>query len=180
MPSFDLLIALGKTLKKTEVQKLAQVVAADPLLVRRLFDLTFHKQPEVAFRAAWILEHVAEGHSEQFAPLKADFLKAFPGQDHQSCRRHYLNILLHLRNKGALPPELEIDPLIEVAFQWLIDEKVPVAVQVQCISLLLAFVDREPWIAEELSAQTEFLMKNGSAGMVSRGRKVLKSLAKKA
>jgi hypothetical protein len=69
-----------------------------------------------------------------------------------------------------------MEPVIEQCFDWMIDPKVLIAVKVHVAETLFNMHNRYPWIAEELTSQLQFLMKNGSAAIQARGKKLLKSL----
>jgi len=55
---------------------------------------------------------------------------------------------------------------------------VAVAVKVFCCEILFNLRNRYDWLTDELARKTEFLMKDGSAAMQSRGKKILKQLQK--
>jgi len=63
--------------------------------------------------------------------------------------------------------------LVETIFGWLIDPETPVAVQVNCMDILFNMRNEFDWLGEELRNQIRFLMRDGSAAMQSRGRKLL-------
>jgi len=67
-------------------------------------------------------------------------------------------------------------PVIEQCFDWMIDPKMLIAVKVHAAEALFNLRNRYPWIAEELANQLQFLMKNGSAAIQARGRKLLAKL----
>jgi len=68
------------------------------------------------------------------------------------------------------------EQIIEITFDWLIDSQTPVAVKVNCMDILLHFGKEQPWIPDELSSQVQFLLKDGSAAVQSRGKRILKKL----
>ena len=61
-------------------------------------------------------------------------------------------------------------------FEWLINLATPVAVRVNCLDILLNLRNEFPWIKEELQAQIEFYLRDGSPAMQSRGRKILRQV----
>ena len=61
-------------------------------------------------------------------------------------------------------------------FEWLINPHTPVAVRVNCMDVLYYMSPQFPWIKEELLAQIEFYLKDGSAALQSRGKGLLKKL----
>jgi len=69
--------------------------------------------------------------------------------------------------------QLDLEPIVEQCFDWMIDPKVKIAVKVFASEALFNLRSRYPWIQEELANQLKFLMRNGTAAIQSRGRKLL-------
>ncbi|MFC3199389.1 hypothetical protein ACFOET_17340 [Parapedobacter deserti] len=140
--------------------------------------------PSVAFRAARVLEHIATHHPTRFIPILSRFIERLPKQRNLSCQRHFTKILMLISSTKA--PSIYKDAyagvdselVIETVFSWLIDPRTPVAVQVNCMDVLLNICSETTWIAEELQRQIEFLMRDGSAAVQSRGKKALAKLHK--
>lgn len=175
--TLDLEKTLSVPIWKKQVVQLAGELAAQPGQIKGLIGLTFHGQQKIAFRASWILESVYERYPELFEPFIADFVAGFAAQHNLSCKRHYTRIVMDmLHRKQPQLAQIDFEPLVEAAFEWLIDPGTPVAVQVNCLDILYAMQTRYPWIADELKEQTIFLLKNGTPAMQSRGKKILKKL----
>lgn len=183
----ELIQALSSTLKKNQVQELVFLAANGELPVHDLLDSCFLREKSpVAFRAAWVLEHVEVSAPSLFLPYFPEFIRRLPEQKNQSCQRHFTKILLHFTRpqashtyKQALAAIPDWEPLVEVVFEWLINSQTPVAVKVNCLEVLLYLSIEFPWIKEELQAQTEFYLRDGSPAMQSRGRKILKAVQAK-
>src|SRR5690606_36434707 len=91
--------ALSQTLTKKDVQELAALAPTGKISVQELFLVCFYKdKPAVAFRAAWVLEHVETGYPELFLPIVPEFISSLPQQQNPSCRRHFTKILLRFVN----------------------------------------------------------------------------------
>jgi acetylornithine/succinyldiaminopimelate/putrescine aminotransferase len=71
---------------------------------------------------------------------------------------------------------LDLEPIVEQLFEWMIDPKVKIAVKVFAGWALLNLRHCYPWIADELPAQLEFLMRDGTAAIQTAGRKMLEEL----
>lgn len=183
MDKADLLNELNQTLPKKKVEKLAALGANQQYEVADLLELTFYPRHEIAFRAAWVLEYILEKYPERFLPLLPDFLKLYPEQKNPSCQRHFTKILACLFKTGRLNQadeiDIDFDLLIDTTFGWLIEAQTPIAVKVHCLEVLFVLKEKSPWIAEELKSQVEFLMRDGSAGIQSRGRAILKKMESK-
>lgn len=131
------------------------------------------------------MEQVDERHPEQFALLFPGFIAHFAAQVNVSCQRHYSKVLMHYL--GAKPGAVRLEAygkcsadqkeqLAEILFAWLVAPHTPVAVRVNVMDCLCFMVADFPWIREELKLQIAFFLRNGSAAMQSRGRKLLKKL----
>ncbi|WP_262246619.1 hypothetical protein [Parapedobacter soli] len=148
-----------------------------------LLDLCYEvDHPRLAFRAAWLLEYIAVQHPDRFSTVAGNFLVRLPTQKNPSCQRHFTNILRRLTHPKAPIPYKNVihladrEMLVETVFNWLIDPLTPVAVLANCMDVLLSFSEEFEWIREELKQQIEFLLRNGSPAIQSRGKKVLEKL----
>lgn len=184
MENQSLQAALSQPLTKKDVQELAELAGTGKLQVQELLPLCSHKDtPAVAFRAAWVLESIASTFPDLFVPILPEFTKHLPQQQNHSCQRHFTNILLRCLkpkadalHKAAWLTITNREQVAETVFEWLIHPKVPVAVQVNCLEALLYLSEEFAWIKDELREQTAFYLKDGSAAMQSRGRRILKQL----
>jgi hypothetical protein len=90
---------------------------------------------------------------------------------------------MHLTSPKVVQPiqsvlqNINLEPVVEQCFEWMIDPKVLIAVKVFSAEALFNMRYRYPWIAEELVNQLQFLMRNGSPAIQSRGKKLLKALS---
>jgi hypothetical protein len=74
--------------------------------------------------------------------------------------------------------QFDMEPVVKQCFDWMIDPKVKIAVKCFSSEVLFNLRKRYPWINEELENQVKFLMRNGSPGIQSRGKKILAGLNK--
>lgn len=169
---------LSKTLSKADAVKIALDKACMPA---DLISLSLYPQNEIAFRASWVLEQVLYYRWDDLVPFLPDFISGYLIQKNRSCQRHYTKIMMYLTDSGSeigirhLLNEYQ-EQIIEITFDWLIDPQTPVAVKVNCMDILLQFGKKQAWITEELSSQVQFLLKDGSAAVQSRGKRILKKL----
>ncbi|WP_342328683.1 hypothetical protein [Pedobacter sp. FW305-3-2-15-E-R2A2] len=152
-------------------------------MVEDLIDLTFHPKKEVGFRAAWTLEYILMNHHCAGDHLE-DLLNRFPEQKNPSCMRHYGKILAYLTGKkstglkeGQLD-KIDFAPIIDILFDWLIDEKVLVATKVHAMQALANLAPRYPWIKDELLETIAHLEDLESIAFFGRAKQVKKQLKK--
>lgn len=182
MTQTELIAQLSATIGKTKVDKLSKLLKQHNFALRDLIDLTFHDDKTIAFRAVWLLENVFLVNPEIYLPEIDHLLARFKTVTYPSCQRHYAKIMMHLTSPKAHPfiqaklATTNLDPVVEQCFDWLIDPKILIAVKVFAAQTLFNLRFRYPWITEELKNQLEFLMRNGSAAIQSRGKKLLAAL----
>jgi len=169
---------LSKSLSKADAVKIALDKSCMP---GDLISLSLYPHNEIAFRASWVLEQFLYCRWEDLISLIPEFITGYLIQKNPSCQRHFTKIMMYLTEAGS---QKEIKPLlneyqeqiIEITFDWLIDPQTPVAVQVNCMDILLHFGKEQAWINEELRSQVQFMLKDGSAAVQSRGKLILKKL----
>lgn len=182
MDQAELVKQITANIGKVKVLHLTKILNEQKFDLRDLIAITFHPDKDVAFRATWLLENVFLQKPEAYLP-QLDYLLAginkvkYPGP-----QRHYAKIVMHITDPGA--PQLikdkvatlDFEPVVEKLFDWMIDPKVKIAVKVFAAEALFNLRHRYNWIADELKDQLQFLMRNGSAAIQSRGKKLLKEL----
>ncbi|SEK79147.1 hypothetical protein [Parapedobacter koreensis] len=176
---------LSAAAAKVKTPALVALAEDATLPIALLHDICYdQKHGTVAFRAAWVLEHIATHYPDRFMPIFDAFLSRLPEQRNVSCQRHFTKIVMCITHPKAPKPyqnafaTIDHEQLVEILFSWLIAPRAPVAVQVNCIAALFNMCDEIKWLAAELKQQTAFLLKDGSAAMQSRGKKIMAKLAR--
>lgn len=167
---------------KTKVVKLTAIIEKQRFSIKDLIDITFHPDKNISFRAAWILENLFLQKPESYIKNLEYLISRIKDVDNPSCKRHYAKILMHItapKSPASIRQKLiviDLEPVVEQLFDWLIDPKILIAVKVFAAEALFNMRNRYDWIAEELANQVRFLMKDGTAAIQSRGRKLLGKL----
>ncbi len=152
------------------------------LLVRYIADYPEHidvimtkalddSQPE-NWRAAWMIDKINEKNPAvvlPYLPAMTDFLLA---TKNDSKRRHLLKLIgLHDI------PEERMGVLLNYCLDVFTDAAIPIAVRVHAMQILYNIAQKEPDFASELIDLIEHEIDyHGSAGIKSRGQKLLKKL----
>lgn len=166
------------------VGNITAIIESHKLDVADLLDISFNRKKEVAFRAAWILEHLMTKQPVQFGGHVPAFLALLPRQSNPSAMRHYAKIVALMTDRKADPVykalmgQLDFDPVIEVLFTWLVDPETLVATKVHCMQALANLVPRYGWIMEELQETIEHLTGIESYAFFARAKMVKKQLKK--
>jgi len=179
----DLIKQISGTIGKAKVLTLSRILKEESFALRDLIDLTFNADRDIAFRSAWILENIFLTDPLRYEADLEYLISRFKEIKHESCKRHYAKIIMHITAKKAPAPikqklrQLDLEPVVEQCFDWMIDPKILVAVKVFASEALFNLRDRYPWIKEELEEQIKFLMKNGTMAIQTRGKKLLAGLS---
>lgn len=175
----ELIKQITNSLGKPKVLELGRILCEQQFALRDLIDITFYPNKTIAFRASWILENILLDDPLRYESNLNYLISRFKDLKYPGPQRHYAKILMHLTDPGMLPAiktkllVLDLEPAVEQCFDWMIDPKVKIAVKVFASEALFNLRHRYPWITEELENQIKFLMRNGSAAIQSRGKKLL-------
>lgn len=178
MTKKELLKIFKKPIGKKDVLSLVHQCSEFPDFTKHLIELSFHSEQETAFRSSWVLEYCMMLCPNALTDHLDYFIETYPKQNNLSCKRHFTKLMMSLSEpcNHTLLHQCDLDPVIEATFEWLINPGTPVAVQVNCLDILFNLRSYGDWIEGELKAQIEFLLKDGTAAMQSRGKRVLKQL----
>ncbi|MES2810115.1 MAG: hypothetical protein V4619_15895 [Bacteroidota bacterium] len=182
MDQAQLIKQIETNIGKIYVLNIARQLHQENFNLRHLIAITLHPQPDIAFRATWILENVVLNHPETYLHELDYLLQQMPLVKAPGSKRHYAKIVMHLTESSAPQitkdkiKEIDFEPVIEQLFDWLIDPKIKIAVKAFAAEALFNLRQRYDWIAEELANQLHFLMRNGTAAIQARGKKLLKDL----
>ncbi|TCC89308.1 hypothetical protein EZ428_16570 [Pedobacter frigiditerrae] len=182
MEKTKIIVELSKTLNKKEIGRFSSSSSNILFEVKDLIEISFHKNEQIAFRAAWILENVYIKNLERFMPQSTYFLSVFSSQNNLSCRRHYGKILALMTDRKAplvikeLIRKYDTEKLVEIVFSWLIDEKITVAIKSHCLNILANLNSKHSWIKDELIQTMDYLVDKESVGFYSKVKQIRKQL----
>src|ERR1700743_3250845 len=178
----ELIKEISTTMVKVKVVKLTAILQKQQFALPDLIDITFHPDKNIAFRAAWILENLFLQKPEHYLEHMDYLLSRMKDVKNPSCKRHYAKIVMHITSpKAPLSIQqklasIDLEPVVEQFFDWMIDPKVLIAVKVFAAEALFNMRNRFSWLADELANQMQFLMCDGTAAIQSRGLKLLSQL----
>lgn len=178
MTDANILARITAAISKKEAVQLAGLYADK---AGDLTGISLSGPPEVGFRAAWILELIYEGFPEKLDQDIPAILDAYHRQQNPGAMRHFTKIMMaatDTTDKVGKLSESDIEHLVSTTFDWMINPSTSVAVQVNCMDILFNLRSRADWIQDELEEQINFLLKDGSPALQSRGKRVLKKISK--
>jgi len=178
----ELIKRISSSISKLKVVKLSAILKQEQFALRDLIDITFDEDHGVAFRAAWLLENLFLQKPEMYADDLPYLISRINDVKDPSCKRHYAKIMMHI-TAPKVPVSIQekltktdLEPVVEHLFDWLIDPKILIAVKVFAAEALFNMRERYPWIKGELAEQLRFLMRDGTAAIQTRGKKLLSKL----
>lgn len=169
----DLQKEILKEHSKTQAHKLADYVGNSQTRFKALVEVYLSGSYRVTQRAAWPMSICAERNPHLILPsLKKllDFLSK-PGI-HDSVKRNTIRLLQFIDI-----PKRNYGQVAGLCFEYLQSKNEPIAVKVFSMTVLSKIMKDEPDLKNELKMIIEDQMPYGSAGFVSRGKKVLKDIA---
>ena len=182
MDQAELIKQISSNIGKVKVLGLSKILHARQFNLRELIAVTFHPDKEVAFRSTWLLENIFLDNPDAYLPDLEYLLSGIANVKHPGPQRHYTKIVMHITEASAPQiikdkvAQLDIEPVVEQLFEWIIDPKVKIAVKAFAAEALFNMKDRYPWVKDELAQQLQFLMRNGTAAIQSKGKKLLHQL----
>lgn len=159
---------------RRQALKISGWIGNDKKRFSRLVDLFLHDEYPVVQRAAYPLSMVADKYpklAEENLPVFVNRL--FDKDTHVAVRRNVIRILQFVQ----IPKKLHAK-VINFCFKNISDPKETVAVRCFSMTVLANLVKQYPELKNEVMLLIEQAMKNPTAGMKSRAKKVLKQLEK--
>lgn len=167
---------------ESEIRTLIQSWENMALMVRYIADYPEHldiimnkalddSQPE-NWRAAWMVDKIHEKHPELVLPYLSAINSFVLTTKNSGKKRHFLKLI------SQYPlPEVNIALLLDFCINTFTNASEDVAVRVHAMQILYNIAEKEPDFSGELIELIEHEMEyHGSAGITSRGRKLLNRL----
>jgi len=142
---------------KTEIENHFQY-----LVVIRKENLT-----RLEFRAAYVLDFIYFSDNKIFNGYYQEFFSLFPLVTNESTKRHFSRIMSDiLKNDKYIPESKYYEAIAAACVDWIINERVRVAVQVWAVECLIHLKDRVEWVSDILFDILDKLSVNPSPGMI--------------
>jgi ADP-ribose pyrophosphatase len=160
-------------------QKNAEWVATsaidNPAIFRKLLEYSYSDDKKLAFHASWILTKVCDKYPEIIDPFLPEIIEKLESIDNESAQRSLLRIisLCEIKKLGSKHHGL----LVDHCFAALKSGFSAIAIKAYSMEILYKLAVIYPELANELSATINMLQDEGSAGIITRGRMVMKKLA---
>lgn len=171
----DLQTTVNNMMGMKEAEWVAASAIDNPAIFLKLFEYSLSTDKRLAFRASWTLTKVCDRFPEIIYPYLEQIVENLSKIDNESSLRSFLRIIslselekISSRKQGLLA---------DFCFSALNSGFSAIAVKAYSMEILYKLSLVYPELANELSTSIGMLMEDGSAGINSRGRAILKKLA---
>jgi hypothetical protein len=184
----SLLDRLEYSLTKKEVLQLSNSFFDAGIYPDEVIGICLSKNASKAFHAAWVLENMIMLQPESIDYYLPEIVLKLPEIKNPSVCRHFAKLtaigLMRIAKKQVSKVmerqfwRLNLQPLEEICFLWLVDSEVKPAIKAHSMDILLILSSRQKWIMEALPSIIENQIVVGSPAIIAKGKEVLKCLAK--
>jgi 8-oxo-dGTP diphosphatase len=166
---------VNRMMSMKEAEWVAISAIENPVIFDKLLSYSFSDDKKLAFRASWTLTKVCDKFPELIYPHMNMIINALDKIDNESATRSFLRIISFSDMERISEKDHGI--LAEVCFGFLRSGFSAIAIKAYSMEILYKLVLKYPELRNELSATINMLQPEGSAGILSRGRQILKKLA---
>ena len=147
----------------------------NPEIFRKLMEYSFSDDKKLAFRASWTVSKVCDKAPELIAPHLVMLVESLKKIDNESVLRSFLRILsmTDMHRFGTKHHGM----LADYCFSALRSGFTAIAIKAYAMEVLYRLALIYPELANELAATINMIQGEGSAGIVARGRQILKKLS---
>jgi len=171
----DLQKMINSMMSMQEAEWVAASAGENPALFRKLLDYSFSADRKLAFRASWTLSKVCDRFPDLINPYLEKIIESINSIDNESVQRSFLRIL-SLTDAGKISRRHQ-GILADHCFKALNSGFSAIAIKAYSMEIIYRLALIYPDLAHELAASISLLQGEGSAGVIARGRIILKKLS---
>jgi 8-oxo-dGTP diphosphatase len=166
---------VNRIMSMQEAEWIATSAVENPAVFDRLIEYSFSDDKKLAFRASWTLTKVCDKFPELIYPHLSRIIDSLGSLENESAMRSFLRIISF--SDMEMISEKHQGILADLCFSLLRSGFSAIAVKAYSMEILYKLVLRYPELRIELSATISMLQPEGSAGILARGRQILKKLS---
>jgi len=171
----DLQRMINSMLSLKEAEWVAASAIENPVVFDKLLEYSYSKERRLAFRASWIISKICDKFPELIYPHLPSIVESLPMFDNESVQRSFLRII-SLGDIGQLN-NYHRGILTDHCFSMLNSGLSAIAIKAYSMEILYKLSVIYPELGNELSTSIRVLMEDGSAGIVARGKSILKKIS---
>jgi 8-oxo-dGTP diphosphatase len=165
---------VNRMMSMQEAEWMATSAIENPAIFEKLLEYSFSNDNKLAFRASWTLTKVCDKYPELIDPHLSRIINSLANLDNESAVRSFLRIISLSDMERISNKDHGI--LTDLCFSFLKSGFSAIAVKAYSMEILYKLVLKYPELGNELSATINMLQPEGSAGILARGRQILKKL----
>lgn len=172
----ELQSVIRKMMGVKEAEFVASSAIENPEIFKRLFESSFSSDIKLAFRSSWTLSKVCDRYPDIIYPYLDTITRRLETLENEGALRSFLRIIsltdierISEKNRGILT---------DLCFSYLRSGFSSIAVKAYSMEILFKLAQKYPELKNELAVSINLLQAEGSAGIVARGRLILKKLAR--
>jgi 8-oxo-dGTP diphosphatase len=166
---------VNNMMSKKEADWIATSAIENPAIFIKLLEYSNASDRKLAFRASWTLTKVCDRFPELIYPFLPQIVDSLDKINNESALRSFLRIIslsdlekINIKQHGLLT---------DFSFKIMNSGFSAIAVKAYAMEILFKLTEIYPELANELSTSIRILMEDGSAGITSRGRTILRKLS---
>ena len=164
---------LSTLLEEQNITLIVKYLMASPQEIPAIIELTKKSNEKIAWRAAWVLDHLNMHRPEVTHPYLPELLQILKETDFNGVRRSLLKIIINSSSKIN-----EDGELLDLCFQWTISPAIPIAVRAHGMQYIYNLLPKYPELENEFIISLEATREDASKGIQSKARKILSALRK--
>ena len=169
----DLKKLLGGPAIPMRKENLGRLIGTSPDTYNDLIQLTFSKDMPACWRAAWMMDYLAETEPALPETYIGQIWEKLPDNHPDGVKRSTLRMLCRYNI-----PEEQQGLATDLCLDWLIMESIPVAVKAYSMEIMQKITIIHPELKDEVIAILQDHMHNNSVAFMARARHIIKALEK--
>jgi hypothetical protein len=166
---------VNRMMSMKEAEWVATSAIENPVIFVKLLEYSQSPDKKLAFHASWTLSKVCDRFPEMIVPYLSRIVEMLSQLKNESAERSFLRIL-SLSDMNNISIEQQ-GLLADHCFRALSSGLSAIAIKAYSMEILYKLSLKYPELANELSVSIRMLESEGSAGIMARGRMILKRLA---
>jgi 8-oxo-dGTP diphosphatase len=157
-----------------EAEWIASSAVDNPALFKKLLDYSMSDERKLAFRASWILTKACDLKPGIEHPYLSGIVELLGRTENESVVRSFMRIIS--LSDPAMFSRRDQGILAEFSFKSLNTGTTSIAIKAYSMEILFGLTRIYPELAPELAGSIMKMMEEGSGGIISRGKMILKKL----
>jgi 8-oxo-dGTP diphosphatase len=170
----DLQDIINRMMSRQEAEWVANIAIDNQQVFKKLLDYSIEGDKKLAFRSSWTLSKVCDKFPELIDPYLPDIISRINDFDNESVQRSFLRII-SLKNLNTIDKKFH-GILAEYCFSKLNSGFSAIAIKAYSMEILYNLTCIYPELANELVPAIQLLSEEGSAGILARGKIILKKI----